>query len=174
MKKAMLLICGVIFFVGCAARLNTTQGSKCEPKWYKNQEISTKEVVYGYSWEKSRNSSLAAKKGIAQAQSIALSQINQKIDDDVRLAIEEIGAKTGKEIEDDYREATLNELRVNTQQNCAHCVRVKFEDCEEDGVIAAYTMVEIDVNSYLDQSYMDKRNKLLEKSESLLDDLKKD
>ena len=47
MKKAMLLICGVIFFVGCASRLDTTQGSKCEPKWYKNQEKSTKEVVYG-------------------------------------------------------------------------------------------------------------------------------
>ena len=41
-------------------------------------------------------------------------------------------------------------------------------------MIAAYTMVKIDVNSYLDQSYMDKRDKLLEKSESLLDDLKKD
>ena len=90
MKKTMLLICGVIFFAGCASRLDTTQGSKCEPKWYKNQEKSTKEVVYGYSWEKSRNSSLAAKKGIAQAQSMALSQINQTIDDDVRLAIEEI------------------------------------------------------------------------------------
>ncbi len=90
------------------------------------------------------------------------------------LAIEEISAKTGKEIADDYREATLNELRVNTQQDCAHCVRVNFEDCEEDGVIAAYTMVKIDVNSYLDQAYMDKRNKLLEKSESLLEDLKKD
>ena len=75
-----------------------SDSEKCEPKWYKNQEKSTKEVVYGYSWEKSRNSSLAAKKGIAQAQSMALSQINQNIDDDVRLAIEEISAKAGKEI----------------------------------------------------------------------------
>ena len=92
----MLLICGVIFFAGCASRLDTTQGSKCEPKWYKNQEKSTKEVVYGYSWEKSRNSSLAAKKGIAQAQSIALSQINQTIDNECELA--EISLATAKGI----------------------------------------------------------------------------
>ena len=174
MKKTLLLVSGILFFAGCAPSLNTTQGSKCEPKWYKNQEASTKDVVYGYSWTKSRNSSLAAKKGIAQAQSMALSQINQLIDDDVRLAIEEIGATSGKEIAEDYREASTNVLKVNTKQGCANCVRVNYEDCIEDGVVAVYTMVEIDVNSYLDQAYMDKRDKILEKSETLLDDLKKD
>ena len=37
MKKAMLLICGVLFFVGCANRIDPTPGDKCKPKWYKTK-----------------------------------------------------------------------------------------------------------------------------------------
>ena len=49
MKKAMLLICGVIFFVGCANRIDATPGEKCKPKWYKEKKDSDSEIVYGHS-----------------------------------------------------------------------------------------------------------------------------
>ena len=173
MKKAMLLICGVIVLVGCASRLNTTRGSGCEPKWFENQQESTEDFVYGYSREQSRNSSLATTKGLARAQADALTQINQFIDNDVRVAIEELGAEAGKESAEEYREVTTNTLKISLQDNCANCVRVDYEDCDEDGYVIVYTKVKVNVNDYINQEYMDKRNKLLEKSESLLEDLKK-
>ena len=40
MKKTMLLICGVIFFAGCANRTYTTSVDECKPKWYKNKEVT--------------------------------------------------------------------------------------------------------------------------------------
>ena len=58
MKKAILLICGVIFFVGCANKIDPTPGDKCKPKWYK-AESSDSKMVFGYSRERSRSSSLA-------------------------------------------------------------------------------------------------------------------
>ena len=174
MKKAMLLICGVILFAGCANRLNTTRGSDCEPKWFENQQDSTEDVVYGYSREQSRNSSLATTKGLARAQADALTQINQFIDNDVRVAIEEVGAEAGKEFAEEYREATTNTLKISLKSNCSNCVRVDYEDCEEDGYVIVYTKVKVSVSDYIDQEYMDKRDKLLEKSESLLEELKKD
>ena len=174
MKKAMLLICGVIFFIGCTSKLNTTRGSDCEPKWFENQEDSTEEVVYGYSREQSRNSSLATTKGLARAQADALTQVNQFIDNDVKVAIEEIGAEAGKESAEEYREATTNTLKISLKSNCSNCVRVDYEDCEEDGYVIVYTKVKVSVSDYIDQEYMDKRDKLLEKSESLLEELKKD
>ena len=67
MKKAMLLICGVIFFVGCANRIDPTLGDKCKPKWYKAKSSDSK-IVYGYSRESSRSSSLATSIGLAAAQ----------------------------------------------------------------------------------------------------------
>ena len=39
-----------VFITACASKINTTQGSKCEPKWYKNQEQSNEKFVYGYSF----------------------------------------------------------------------------------------------------------------------------
>ena len=172
MKKAMLLICGVIFFAGCANRIDPTPGEKCEPKWYKNQEESNEKIVYGYSLEKSRNSSLASKKGIAQAQAMALTQINQYIKDDLIIGIEEMERASGKDYGSDYRDATYNELKVSTEEDCDHCVRDKFEDCEDDGYMVVYTRVKIDVENYINKDLRGKRNKLLEKPEELLDELK--
>ena len=92
MKKAMLLICGVIFFVGCANRIDPTLGDKCKPKWYKAKSSDTK-IVYGYSRESSRSSSLATSIGLAAAQANALQQINVQIKNEA-----------GKQVEDALRD----------------------------------------------------------------------
>jgi len=172
MNKLMITLIGCLLLSCFGGGLVTTKGSKCEPKWYRNKEKSTKEVVYGYSWEKSRNSSIASQIGLAQAQSLALSQINQFIDNDLDAAFESVERNTGREVTDDFRSATLGELHVNVHENCSHCVIENSEDCIDDGYVVVYTMVKIDVQDYLDKEYQDKKEKLLEKPELLLQQLK--
>ena len=38
---------------------------------------------------------------------------------------------SGKEVVEDYREATYNELKISLNKDCSNCLRVDFEDCEK-------------------------------------------
>ena len=90
MKKAILLICGVIFFAGCIPnRIDPTPGSKCKPKWFKAKSSDSK-IVYGYSLERSRSSSLATTLGLAAAQANAIQQINVQIKNGKKILIKKL------------------------------------------------------------------------------------
>ena len=172
MANLVRVLFGLILLAGCGNNIDPTPGEKCKPKWYKNQEDSDDKVVFGYSREKSRSSSLASKKGLAVAQSSALLQINSQINSDLRRGIEEIERQTGEVVAADFSEAVYDELKVSTNEGCNFCVRDKFEECEDGDYMVVYTRVRIEVKKYLDQDLRNQMNDLLEPSRKLLDDLK--
>ena len=111
MKKVILLICGVIFFVACGNRIDPTPGGKCKPKWYKTKSSDSK-IVYGYSRERSRSSSLATSIGLAAAQANALQQINVQIKSEAGKQTEDaLRDKFGEEASD-YAEVLYEKLKI--------------------------------------------------------------
>ena len=172
MKKAMLLICGVIFFVGCANKIDPTPGEKCKPKWYKKDFGDGVKIVYGYSVEKSRSASLASSLGLASAQSQALTQVNNHINNEVAKAIDEKTQLSGGERAEDYTQAAYERLKINTNEACRFCVIIDSDECEDDGYLVVYTKVQVDIEKYLNQDFQAKMDKLLEKPEALLKELK--
>ena len=174
MKKAILLICGVIFFAGCANRIDPTPGDKCKPKWFKNKKESDNKIVYGHSIEKSRSASLASSIGLAAAQSDALQQINSIIKEETGKAIEEkqvIMVDSDYNV-DKYVSAKYQELKLNIDQPCNYCYRDESEECEDEGYLVVYTRVKVNVEDYLNQDLRDKMDALLEDSDKLMDELK--
>ena len=171
MKKAMLLICGVIFFAGCANRIDPTPGDKCKPKWYK-KEYSSENVVYGYSVEKSMDASTAAGLGAMSAQIEALKQINTRIKQEIGKAINEKEKVIGSERVIDFTRAVENKMKLKLDEPCNFCTIIEQEECEDKGFLVVYTKVNVDVNKYLDQNLRNRLDKLLEDPDKLLEELK--
>ena len=174
MKKAMLLICGVIFFVGCASKIDPTPGDKCKPKWYKDKKASDSEIVYGHSVEKSRSSSLATSIGLAAAQADALRQINSRIKETTKKAIEEKQIISGGKNDniDQYISAAYQKLKLELDQPCNYCLKDESEECEDKGYLVVYTRVKINVEDFLNEDLRNKMDKLLEKPDELMKELK--
>ena len=171
MKKAMLLICGVIFFAGCATRIDPTPGSKCKPNWYK-AESSDSKIVFGYSNERSRSSSLATSIGLAAAQAHALQQINVQIKSEVAKQTEDILRDQYGETTSDYSEAMYEKLKISIDQPCNYCALDESVECEDDGYLVVYTRVKVNVEDYLNQDLRNKMDTLLEKPEEMMDEIK--
>ena len=174
MKKAMLLICGVIFFVGCATKIDPTPGNKCKPKWYKEKKDSDSEIVYGHSVEKSRSSSLASSIGLAAAQADALRQINSIIKETTAKSIEEKQILSGSKNDnvDQFISAAYQKLKLQLDQPCNYCLRDESEECEDDGYLVVYTRVKVNVEDYLNQDLRNKMDTLLEKPEEMMNEIK--
>ena len=174
MKKAMLLICGVIFFVGCATKIDPTPGNKCKPKWYKEKKDSDSEIVYGHSVEKSRSSSLASSIGLAAAQADALRQINSIIKETTAKSIEEKQILSGSKNDnvDQFISAAYQKLKLQLDQPCNYCLRDESEECEDDGYLVVYSSVKVNVEDYLNQDLRDNMEKLLEKPEEMMNEIK--
>jgi len=174
MKKAMLLICGVIFFAGCASKIDPTPGDKCKPKWFKEKKDSDSEIVYGHSVEKSRSSSLATSIGLAAAQADALRQINSRIKETTKKAIEEKQIISGGKNDnvDQYISAAYQKLKLELDQPCNYCLRDESEECEDNGYLVVYTRVKINVEDFLNEDLRNKMDKLLEKPDELMNELK--
>ena len=171
MKKAMLLICGVIFFVGCANRIDPTPGDKCKPKWYKAKSSDSK-IVYGYSRERSRSSSLATSIGLAAAQANALQQINVQIKNEAGKQTEDaLRDKYGEEASD-YAEVLYEKLKIVIDQPCNYCSLDESVECEDGGYLVVYTRVKVDIEDFLNQDLRDKMDKLLEKPEEMINEIK--
>ena len=150
MKNAVLLICWMIFIVGCASKINPTLGDKCKPKWYKAKSSDSK-IVYGYSRERSRSSSLATSIGLAAAQANALQQINVQIKNEVGKQTEDALRDKYGEKASDYSEAMFEKLKISIDQPCNHCVLDESEECEDNGYLVVYTRVKVNVEDYLNQ-----------------------
>jgi len=174
MKKAMLLICGVIFFAGCASKIDPTPGDKCKPKWFKEKKDSDSEIVYGHSVEKSRSSSLATSIGLAAAQADALRQINSRIKETTKKAIEEKQIISGGKNDnvDQYISAAYQKLKLELDQPCNYCLRDESEECEDNGYLVVYTRVQVNVEDFLNEDLRNKMDKLLEKPDELMNELK--
>jgi len=174
MKKAMLLICGVIFFAGCASKIDPTPGDKCKPKWFKEKIDSDSEIVYGHSVEKSRSSSLATSIGLAAAQADALRQINSRIKETTKKAIEEKQIISGGKNDnvDQYISAAYQKLKLELDQPCNYCLRDESEECEDNGYLVVYTRVQVNVEDFLNEDLRNKMDKLLEKPDELMNELK--
>ena len=171
MKKTMLLICGVIFFAGCASKIDPTPGDKCKPKWYK-AESSDSKMVFGYSRERSRSSSLATSIGLAAAQVNALQQINVHIKSEAgKQAEDKLRDKYGEKASD-YSEAMYEKLKIIIDQPCNYCALDESVECEDDGYLVVYTRVKVNVEDYLNQGLRDQMDKLLEKPEEMLNEIK--
>ena len=171
MKKAMLLICGVIFFVGCASRTYTTSIDECKPKWYKTKSSDSK-IVYGYSRERSRSSSLATSIGLAAAQSNALQQINVHIKSEAGKQSEDALRDKYGEKASDYSEAMYEQLKIVIDQPCNYCSLDESEECEDGGYLVVYTRVKVDIEDYLNKDLRDKMDTLLEKPEAMMGEIK--
>ena len=171
MKKAILLICGVIFFVGCANRIDPTPGDKCKPKWYKTKSSDSK-IVYGYSRERSRSSSLATSIGLAAAQSNALQQINVHIKSEAGKQSEDALRDKYGEKASDYSEAMYEQLKIVIDQPCNYCALDESVECEDDGYLVVYTRVKVNVEDYLNQDLRSQMDKLLEKPEEMMNEIK--
>ena len=171
MKKAILLICGVIFFVGCGNRIDPTPGDKCKPKWYKTKSSDSK-IVYGYSRERSRSSSLATSIGLAAAQANALQQINVQIKNEVGKQTEDALRDKYGEKASDYSEAMFEKLKISIDQPCNYCALDASEECEDNGYLVVYTRVKVNVEDYLNQDLRNKMDTLLEKPEDLMNEIK--
>ena len=171
MKKAMLLICGVIFFVGCANRIDPTPGDKCKPKWYKADSSDSK-IVYGYSRESSRSSSLATSIGLAAAQADALEQINQQINKEVGKHTEEALREKHGDQANDYAKVMYEKLKVMIDQPCTYCTREESEECEDGGSLVVFTKVKVNIEDYLNQDLRNKMDTLLEKPEEMMNEIK--
>ena len=172
MKKIILLICGVIFFVGCTNnRIDPTPGNKCKPKWYKAKSSDSK-IVYGYSRESSRSSSLATSIGLAAAQANALQQINVQIKNEAgKQAEDALRDKYGDKAAD-FSIAMYERLKINIDQPCNYCALDESEECEDGGYLAVYTRVRVSVEDYLNQDLRSQMDKLLEKPEELMNEIK--
>ena len=171
MKKAMLLMCGVIFFVGCGNRIDPTPGDKCKPKWYKTKSSDSK-IVYGYSRERSRSSSLATSIGLAAAQANALQQINVQIKNEVGKQTEDALRDQYGEKASDYSEAMFEKLKISIDQPCNHCALDESVECEDNGYLVVYTRVKVNVEDYLNQDLRNKMDTLLEKPEEMMNEIK--
>ena len=171
MKKTLLLICGVIFFVGCANRIDPTPGDKCKPKWYKAKSSDSK-IVYGYSRESSRSSSLATSIGLAAAQANALQQINVQIHNEAGKQAEDALRDKYGEQASDYSNAMYEQLKITIDQPCNYCALDESEECEDGGYLVVYTRVKVSVEDYLNQDLRSQMNKLLEKPEEMMNEIK--
>ena len=171
MKKAMLLICGVIFFVGCTSKIDPTPGDKCKPKWYK-AESSDSKMVFGYSRERSRSSSLATSIGLAAAQANALQQINVQIKSEAGKQAEDALRDKHGEKASDYSEVMYEKLKIEIDQPCNYCAVDESVECEDDGYLVVYTRVKVNVEDYLNQDLRDNMEKLLEKPEEMMNEIK--
>ena len=171
MKNAILLICGMIFIVGCASKIDPTPGDKCRPKWYK-QKSSDSKIVYGYSRERSRSSSLATSIGLAAAQANALQQINVQIKNEAGKQTEDaLRDKYGEEASD-YAEVLYEKLKIVIDQPCNYCSLDESEECEDGGYLVVYTRVKIDIDDFLNKDLRDKMDTLLEKPEAMMNEIK--
>ena len=171
MKKVLLLLWGVLFFMGCSNKIDATPGEKCMPKWYK-KKTSDNEIVYGYSRERSRSSSLASTIGLAAAQSNALQQINVHIKSEVGKQTEEtLRAQYGDQAED-FAIAMYEQLKIEIDQPCFYCAIDESEECEDSGYLVVYTRVKVDVEEYLNQDLRATMDKLLEKPEEMMNEIK--
>jgi len=171
MKKAMLLICGVIFFVGCASKIDPTPGDKCKPKWYK-AESSDSKMVFGYSRERSRSSSIATSIGLAAAQANALQQINTEIKYEVGKQTEDALRDKFGEKASDFTEVIYEKLKLSIDQPCNHCAIDESVECEDDGYLVVYTRVKVNVEDYMNQDLRNRMDKLLEKPDELMNEIK--
>ena len=171
MKNAVLLICWMIFIVECASKINPTIGEKCKPKWYK-QKSSDSKVVYGYSRERSRSSSLATSIGLAAAQANALQQINVQIKNEAGKQTEDaLRDKYGEEASD-YAEVLYEKLKIVIDQPCNYCSLDESVECEDGGYLVVYTRVKVNIEDFLDQDLRDNMDRLLEKPEEMLKEIK--
>ena len=171
MKKAILLICGVIFFVACGNRIDPTPGGKCKPKWYKTKSSDSK-IVYGYSRERSRSSSLATSIGLAAAQANAIQQINVQIKSEAGKQAEDALRDKYGEKTSDYSEVMYEKLKIDIDQPCIHCTIDESIECEDNGYLVVYTRVKVDVEKYMNQDLRAKMDKLLEKPEEMMKEIK--
>ena len=172
MKKTILLICGVIFFVGCTNnRIDPTPGNKCKPKWYKAKSSDSK-IVYGYSRESSRSSSLATSIGLAAAQANALQQINVQIKNEAGKQTEDALRDKYGDKASDYSEVMYEKLKIVIDQPCNYCSLDESVECEEDGYLVVYTRVKVDIEDFLNQDLRDKMDTLLEKPEEMMNEIK--
>ena len=171
MNKVSLLLCGLLLLMGCANNIDATPGEKCMPNWYK-KKTSDNEIVYGYSRERSRSSSLASTIGLASAQAHALQQINVQIKN-------EAGKQTEEKLRDqygdqaaDYAEVLYERLKVQIDQPCIFCAVDKSVECEDSGYLVVFTRVKVDVEGYLNQDLRSRMDKMLEKPEEMMNELK--
>ena len=171
MKKAMLLIFGVIFFVGCASKIDPTPGDKCKPKWYKSESSDSKRV-FGYSRERSRSSSIATSVGLAVAQANALQQINTNIKYEVGKQTEDALRDKYGEKASDFTEVIYEKLKINIDQPCHYCAIDESVECEDDGYLVVYTRVNVNVEDYLNEDLRNRMDNLLEKPEDMLNEIK--
>ena len=171
MKYAILLICGMIFIVGCASKIDPTPGDKCRPNWYK-QKSSDSKIVYGYSRERSRSSSLATSIGLAAAQANALQQINVHIKSEAGKQAEDALRDKYGDKASDYSEAMYEKLKIMIDQPCNYCSLDESEECEDGGYLVVYTRVKVNIDDYLNQDLRSKMDKLLEKPEEMMNEIK--
>ena len=171
MKKVILIICGMIFILGCASKIDPTPGDKCKPKWYK-QKSSDSKIVYGYSRERSRSSSLATSIGLAAAQANALQQINVQIKNEAGKQTEDALRDKYGEKASDYAEVLYEKLKIIIDQPCNYCSLDESVECEDDNYLVVYTRVKVDIEDFLNQDLRDKMDKLLEKPEEMINEIK--
>ena len=171
MKNVILLICGVMFIVGCASKIDATPGDKCKPKWYK-QKSSDSKIVYGYSRERSRSSSLATSIGLAAAQANALQQINVQIKSEAGKQTEDALRDKYGEKASDYSEALYEKLKIVIDQPCNYCSLDESAECEDEGYLVVYTRVKVNIEDFLNQDLRNKMDTLLEKPEEMINEIK--
>jgi len=174
MKKAMLLICGVIFFVGCASRTYTTSIDECKPKWYKNKEFSKgDDIIYGYSVEQSFDASTASGLGLGSAQIEALKQVNTRLKQEIKKGVDQKAKKIANESASELTNALYNRLAVSIDEPCPFCKIVEQSECQNNsGEIVVYTKVELKTENYLNRDLRNRLDTLLEDSDKLLEELK--
>jgi len=99
-------------------------------------------------------------------------QINSMIEARISQGIEEISAAKGYDVGEQYDEAVLNELSVDTNGPCNYCSRDDSEECEDSGKLVVFTKVKVNVEDYLNEDLRERMDELLENSKSMMDGLR--
>ena len=171
MKKFIILITGFLFIISCSNKIDPTPGDSCKPKWYKTKSSDSK-IVYGYSRESSRSSSLATSIGLAAAQANALQQINVQIKNEVGKQTEETLRDKFGDQASDFSNAMYEKLKININQPCNYCTIDESVECEDSGSLVVYTKVKVNINDFLNKDLRNQMDVLLEKPEALIEEIK--
>ena len=65
-----------------------------------------------------------------------------------------------------------NKLKIIIDQPCNYCSLDESVECEDDGYLAVYTRVKVNVEDYLNQDLRNKMDTLLEKPEEMMNEIK--
>ena len=72
----------------------------------------------------------------------------------------------------DFSNAMYEKLKITIDQPCNYCALDESEECEDGGYLAVYTRVKVSVEDYLNQDLRSQMNKLLEKPEEMMNEIK--